>query len=439
MKGLRFFSLDNLPLLLVMAVWALYTIIIIAGGPANDDFWFHDMWLEYSAADYVYTRYMTWSGRILPDLLAYAGSHYWLSAILINYVGLCLMYFITQRLLDLKTFQQRLSLSLLFCIFPFYLFCHAGYVTTTIYYLWPLVGVLGLFLVYSMYRHSTLGLGKTLLWTLLCFSMIFFIEQTLAITMVLSLMLMVSVWIERRHIDRFLLSVVVVCALGMVFALTAPGNIVRLDEEIQHCMQSYPQISFIDKICLGIIQVCHVSLATRNLYMLIFSCLIFYSVYVRWDYMSNVMRACGILPLVLNLSFVVNGSFLVRHVPEALPSEFEAWQYAEIFVVMLYFLSCFYYLIFSKSIEGGLVFAAIILVGCMSQAMMGLSPTVYASGIRTSLYLQFCMMFVIAGILKNYHIASGRCRTLLYLIWGVLVVFTICTESIYILRDTPLL
>lgn len=439
MRNTKFISVDTVPFLFVMIVWAIYTLVIFIGGETNDDLWFHRMWRDYTAVDYVSMRYTTWSARIVPDLMTFVGSHYRLAMILFNYIGLAIFYCMFQQLLGLKTLKQKLILSWLFCIFPFYTLCHAGYAATTANYLWPLIGVTGILFVYKKLTLGEYSIFRAIVVTVPFVVLIFFVEQALAMTMVLSLLISTYSWVRHKLLDRYMFSISIVCAFGMVFVLTAPGNSLRLETEIQNCMPSYPEISIWDKISLGLIQLNHVCLATRNLYTMIFSLLVF-CLFMATRKTSNVIiKISGILPLLINVGYILRGSLFVRHVAEVLPSSFGIMQYFEIATIILYFGCSLYFIVFSRLFDNGFLLSCILVVGCMTQAMMGMSPTVYASGIRTSIYLQFCLLFVIAEIVKVHNVRIVKNRILIYAILGFMVLLCVSTESFYILRDTNLL
>ena len=199
-------------------------------------------------------HYRIWSGRLLIEALFCIFSMLppliWrllnplfiaLTAWLMGY-GLCI--------------EEKASLSWLLCAFVFLyqwpLLATAGWIVTSIAYLWPLFfGLVALFPLFRLLRKEKVG---PVLWIIGFFALILStnMEQPALLLPCLLIGGMVLLRSRDLHIHPFLWVQFFLCICALLFIFTCPGNAMRTEGDITAFYPNFPMLSILQKAEIGI-------------------------------------------------------------------------------------------------------------------------------------------------------------------------------------------
>lgn len=384
----------------------------------GDDTWFKTA-LDNGIFNYISNRYNTWSSRIIIEIimiyLLQLPSFIW--GLLDSAIITLIAYSIT-KLFSIK--NNWLSV-ILVCIYPLYEMCGAGWYATTLNYLWPLAfGLISLFPI----KNAIDGKKENkYMYPIYLFSTLFACnqEQMCAIIFCFYIILLIYLY-KNKKINKLILFQFILSFISLIFILTCPGNDLRNVSEIQSWYPNYEYFGLIAKIFLGIVTTFIYSVYNLNTVIFIFSILL--PIFVFKKNKSKIVRTISVIPFIIycwvnlfssifyslfpKIGELIEISKIYASSPESInlcPSSIF------IFVIsFLFFFSILFsiYKIFEK--EQKYLFCLIFLAGFASRVIMGFSPTVYASGMRTFLFLDFSVIMIIANMLnqeiklKNYYL-----------------------------------
>lgn len=379
----------------------------------GDDDFFRVQLDKYNLYDYLVMRYNTWSSRVVIEALFVTVTR--LPIIIWQILDSAI--FTTMGILISKLFNKKnnvlinWSIILLLLIYPFTDMASAGYVCTTIAYVWPMTTLLYLVMVF----YKTLE-SKKIKWYEYIISFISLLvtisfEQTLCLLLGILVVMFMYIIIKKKTNVReqwymylyFLLS-----SAMLVFTLTCPGNDARYFREVKYWYPIYDTFGLFDKVYLGVVPTVSVMIRNRVV-MTVFSSLLCMTVFKKFK--SEALRILS----VIQLSFVLMFGFLYNIVVSAFPS-------LERFYVILnqttstnptinlnyiipFVMSCLVfaiillllYLIFNKDLTSIIVLGA----GVASRFIMGFSPTIFASADRTAFFMYISFFIVIIMLIKE--------------------------------------
>lgn len=145
----------------------------------------------------------------------------------------------------------------------------AGWVVTTIAYLWPICfGLAALCPLWRLVRGKrTPAWG----WVLACISLLFAanMEQPALVLPFLVAGGMLFLHARGVRVPAGLWVQLAICAASLVFIFTCPGNAMRTENDITSFYMNYPMLSVLQKAEIGISGVVHASVLGREM---LFSC-----------------------------------------------------------------------------------------------------------------------------------------------------------------------
>jgi hypothetical protein len=216
----------------------------------------------------------------------------------------------------------------------------------------------------------------------------------------------------KREIPIFDLVCILVCGGMLIFALTCPGNAVRVDQEIQTWFPTYGELGLLERVELGFSSMMKSLFLRSNVFCTAFCAVIALSFCKRCK--SVWRRILAWIPTAFSLVFGIAGEWLSEWIPAVAkvigwvgekgtglhPTEPLTWIPDLVFVGILVCLLV--------SLHGALddpqlfwLFFFLLAVGAASRIAIGLSPTVWASGERTCFYLYACMSVVLGCLLRS--------------------------------------
>lgn len=330
------------------------------------------------------TRYLAWSSRVFIDILIpFFVDHELLLKIT------CIVFLLISPLILLKLFKGNTLIHLLFCfviisLFPYYEMKTAGFAATVLNYYFPIV--LGLFLCAAIYNNCKFNLSS--------FFIILIVgifacnhEQCVVIIFTFSLFAIISSW---PHLNVWALETFVISILSLVFIFMSPGNAVRMSQEMQNWMPEFATFSLFAKVYMGITTTFYNLCYHNNLpfvfcFVVLVLCL---TKKLRWAIASLiVLSICQeLLRKVFKSTELLENATWLNSFPSSTLVIF--FTYALVLLAIAIKLDLSY--------QNKVVIIVMILLAFALRGVIGLSPTVFASGVRTAIFSQ-CLFIICAG------------------------------------------
>ena len=316
------------------------------------------------------------------------------------------------------------SLLLFLCFLLSYDFTEmdsAGYMTTTINYWWPLAALLVAALpLYLWYQERACKKG---FYVLGAFAAIFAInqEQICAIALLACLYLLLGDKLRGRKTNPYLYLLLALSVFSAVCVVACPGNAARKASNIDFWFPAYAGFSLIQKILLGWYSLLKTLYQDLNLPYLLMTLILLTAVWKKQKSLPS--RVIAAIPLLSNLGLLgvlLFGKYreypwvhLILHVFDfdqpvvyyqgSLPD-------SERILLLIYTLCCVcvvisLFLIWGRT-KRSMDTLALLVIASASKISMGLSPTVWASSERTSIFLDFG--FILLGMLAVRELERER-------------------------------
>lgn len=402
-------------------LYILYTLIqllihsMIQTG-SNDDAWFAAILDTHTPWNYLAGRYRQWTSRLPMELLTIYLTR-WNPRIwkLLN-VGITVLLVRLCALLAGKQNCPKHTCLLMFLtlLFPRDMLSSAGWITTTVNYLWPLtLGLAGLLpLRWSNEQYCTVkspaptkdrlklpSLSFALCYLAFCFAC--FQEQAAAILMTVYILYGGYELLQKEKLRPFWYLFTTTAAAILLFIITCPGNTNRACLETQTWFPEFAGFTCFQKLLTGFITAMsyYVTCDQANLLFLLFTAVLIPPVFCRCN--RPIVRAVAALPfsitffwgftvrVITKLHLFSPGPLLTLlqndRLPEygGLPLQFLTAE-CLVFLFLLAAAAGSLYWIFGRGISFLTAFTILGAVIC-SRIILGFSPTVYVSGARTAL------------------------------------------------------
>lgn len=412
LKILKIVHWDYFPMLVFGLLILIFHFFV---RPSGDDIVYGTVFYHEPVLTFIHDAYYSWSSRIviMPVAAFFAGNAFSFFSI-INVIIYLLLFFMISRLFvyENKLKTNWVLVFLLVCV-PFVsMMTTAGWVVTSIHYLWPLT--FGLVAIYPIKKYC---LGEVIQWYEypFCFlAAIFSMNMEIVAAILMSVYLAFSLYfIYKRMSSIFVILMAIILVGNIGFIFLCPGNGIREASEIVANFPEYVTFGFIQKLTISATS--HMFSIDQNYILLAVTAMA--AVFSWQKYKSWLPRIIGISPFIfcvlINIFRVIilspKFSFLFY---EMTGNTIDSWVtftgittgylgfyhylvfvFMSIFVVILLLMT---YILFKDSDKFGI---AVLVMGAsiMSRVVMGFSPTVYESGARTFLFQYVAI--VIFGIL----------------------------------------
>lgn len=382
----------------------------------SDDGWFReilagdwaslDTWLQY-----LEERYRIWTSRLLTEGIMIVLLRYPILFRILNAAVAILALFLLEDMLNPEHSRvKNWILALCLCLYPVWLFKEVGWAATSLTYLWTLTAAI------LACRPAVLELQgrevRTRSYVLSLAALVFgaFQEQVCAILVIAMLASALYRCFAQKKIPVYQPVGLALCGLMMVYTFTCPGNDNRTVLEAITWFPEHPTFSLMKKVEIGFSTMIHSMFLEPTLITPVF-CLIL-AVAVCFAQRSVWKRVIGFLPLVFSVVFGLMGwllrdtslpfSYFYRSVARD-GTGFElfspsTWLPDLVFVaVLVLILAALRFAVADTRLY--LISVLLLGTGAASRIAMGLSPTVWASGERTCIFLYVAMDLVIAFLL----------------------------------------
>lgn len=411
----------------------------------GDDLAYQNILANQSLSSFLRERYYTWSSRVLIEavMLLFVTGNVWLWKIADSLMVLLFLWAVSE-LFGGESVQEKLRAQILmFCmiwIVPFFSLSSAGWITTTINYLWPLT--LGLVAMLPL-RHWILE-EKIPVWEYavcpVCALYGANMEQMGAILLGGYMVFGGYLWWKRKKLPPFYFVQLLLTVGSLLFILTAPGNACRTEAETQRFFPEFATLTPWQKLWMGFLDTTQYYFAAgegqKSYVFGLFSLVLWLAAlltFFRQGKSEEKYRKYSALGLLVSLipvlfywgigqagNFLLNSGLLTRgrngigvlaqnrQIPgmSYFSGGLVAFQTVCYLIVIAAVAGTVLY-IWGVS-EEALLQLLILAAGFLSRLVVGFSPTVYASGDRTAL---FCTAAILIVTLRNLQKIFASVKT----------------------------
>jgi len=366
--------------------------------------WGDDAWFFTRAAAVDLPTFLSTSSRLFVDSTTYLFATWPMLWRLLNPLVLFGLYWLFTRLLGTTSQRQNICIGLGVVLLSMAL-VDAGFMATTINYLWPTT--FALFLIYSL-LHFVPHQKVSWLRIALCVPALFYAmnmqQMALVLPALLAALLLLQVLKNKQVGKSIATAVFLVCALaGAAFSFfqSTGGEASRLVRESARYFPDFASLSILQRAELGFSSTMHGLSASLSIPAALF--LLFCVFLVIMAFRQSARRhvkVASLLPITVTTTLLCLQAQLplvnygMRHASYLFsPVTFAA------FVLLACATAFAVFLLLSP--QDRLLAFYVLGLGVGSRILMGFSPTVWASGVRTFYLLLLSMLFVGYQIYRN--------------------------------------
>lgn len=387
-------------------LFTLESIIYI--NDAGDQTSFAYMAKKYGFFEFAIYRYKTWSSRLLIESTTMFMSNHYLFFDLTMLISLVIFFYCFNGIFLNKEKYWKLQFvsPVIFLLsFPSLFFTGAGLIATVTNYLFPMISF-----VIAWYCI----LQKKRLYTLVSLPFLIFAcmqEQFTVYGFILFIYLFIKSYLDNRRVDKNYLIATIVSFVGIVSGLLSPGSDNRVFYESKLWYPDFENLSFPIKIIKGYLETNRVLFVTSELNIVfLFLCLLIVATIVKKQYFSAFISGTIIYTIIIHRFGISNLLTAVQRIIDDQNDRADTSYFSikeNLYLLVLYTLilcviGVIVFLIF-KEWKDGLTAIVILAAGYAARMTVSLSPTIYASGVRTYTPLIFSLLIVILMIVKEIY------------------------------------
>ncbi len=336
-------------------------------------------------------HYKRWSSRIIIELfLMFFSKHFMLWKLLNSTIMLGIVVLLCKYVFEKINVKNLLLVCSIYCLIPLTVMGETGWRATTLNYQWPVAfSLLTFYPFFQLLRGEEIN--RKIYWVSI--PLLIFLtnqEQVNAYFFVLTSIVSLYLIVNGRY--NYKLSVFSIISLAeLIFSLTTPGNALRAAHEINKWFPEYKNFNFLNKLDLGISSFGKPFFLDMNILFLLlfFLNLIIYfgnTMGQSFTYVNGNKRAMIWSSSNLNNLFTELGTKLSLFYPGT-------WIATLVVLALLLCLIVGIYLSFDNK-KTSIFLVILMIMGFCSRLIMGFSPTVWASGMRT-----YYILYVVIAIL----------------------------------------
>lgn len=388
-------------------LFTLESIIYI--NDAGDQTSFAHMAQKYGFFEFAIYRYKTWSSRLLIESVTmFMSNHYLLFDVTVLISVAIFFYCFNGIFLREEKYRklQFVSPVIFLLSFPSLFFTSAGLIATVTNYLFPMISFVIAWYCIIQEKHWYTILSLPFL-VFACMQ-----EQFTVYAFILFVFALISSYLECKRINKNYFIATCVSLLGLVSGLLCPGSANRLTTETKIWYPGFETISFPVKIIKGYLETNRVLFVTSelNIVYLLLVLIIVVSI-MKKQYFATFVSGTVIYTVItqrlgMNSLLTAVQRTIDNQNKSEIPNYFSLKE--NLYPIVLYTLilcivAVVVFMIF-KEWKGGLTALVVLAAGYASRMTVSLSPTIYASGLRT--YTSLIFSFVIVILLLSKEISG---------------------------------
>ena len=247
-------------------------------------------------------RYHQWTSRVIIEgILLFVLKNF--NGILLSIINLLMIIILYISLKNIFNKKKEIYINYiivgLIILYTYSDMVSAGWSASTVNYLWPLVLCIFSFIpIISIIKKENKS-NKILFLTIPALLFSTNQEQCAALAFGFSLLFLIYYYLKNKKINYTILIYTLISLLGIIFALTAPGNIIRLDSELCTWFKDYNKLGIIDKIFLSLNNTFDILLCRIN-----YIGIVFYST-LTYYHIKNKNKLYTIISIILTLGILI--------------------------------------------------------------------------------------------------------------------------------------
>ncbi|MSD83552.1 hypothetical protein GKC32_04540 [Lactobacillus curvatus] len=373
----------------------------------GDDSFFRTVANQQGLLQFVRSRYETWSSRVLIEgALFFFVKHTVLWRIVNSLAILIIIYVPYRAILKNENKEQNRSLFLLAAsivvLGPLELLYNTGWIATTLNYLWPLAAM-GVALIpvidkYQGHRRKSMLVILGIVLALYATNQ----EQVCGMLILISSGLLIYQLI-KKNLDWYTAYLWFLSLTSFIFIITAPGNVARKKSETVHWFSDFDSLTTFRKIELGFSATAKSFFLEPNILLLFTTILLIVITIKKEQFIPAV--AAGVILMFNLMSLKPNNAFakLLNSFGQY-GSNFQlrvigTWVPDGILTLLVLLLCFSIYKALDQS-EYKILAVIVVLLGGISRLIMGFTPTIWVSGIRTFSFLYMAVIIVAIMLIK---------------------------------------
>lgn len=400
----------------------------------GDDLSFKKVLQQNNLIEWLKIRYITWSSRTVIEfvMVIILGCSIFLWRILDVAIIVLLAISISKVFLNNSSRRNNWIIVALIFIYPFRDMSSAGWGATTLNYLWPLsFGIYSFIIIKKIFNNDNIKWYEYIFSTL---ALMFAVSQEQMCAILLAMYCILTLYFFIKYKDKgYIIFGTLLCLANFIWILECPGNNVRKAKEVGKWFSDYNTLSFINKSELGFSSSMFQFICNPNSIFIIFSILIFLLTIIK--YKDKMIWIISGVPLGIGLFFSIFRNNIAILFPGLLKILNSSTEYGTITLENFYAFRSYIpiilfgmvgicvllslYFCFGNSPKAILTIL-IMLLGLASRVIMGFSPTIWASGNRTFLFMYFA--FIICSIIVYEEIIELNFVKLSFIDYGVGIV-----------------
>ena len=402
---------------LVLAVAVIH--FIITPGTKDDAIYAGHLARYGSGLKYLISDYKAWSSRqIIESVLIYVIHFKTLWAVLDTLLFSLAAFSISLIAGTLKNARINRWICLLALIYPFADAGTAGWVVTSVYYIWTM----SLCLV-AIIPVAKIARGQRIAWweyPLYAIALLFSgnIEPVTAVLLcVYGVFLIVA--IKKKLPRGYLISQLAVLLAMLAYILTCPGNDLRHINEVAGQFPEFDMIPLWRKFEMGYSSTWYEYIMQPNFLFIAFAAIVACAVFALSK--SKAARGVSLVPITAAVAFglVANTNSFISPALSLIADklgkfgtgiDFASFKtYIPDLIITAVFASIFiaFFAAFEKKTDAWICSLAL-LMGFGSRMAMSLSPTIWVSGSRTFIYMYFSFIVCAAMLLREWLGKKGE-------------------------------
>ncbi len=403
----KIYKSDKFPIYVYVLILAIVHITVKL---ERDDIWFSTCCQNTTFIDYMINRYQTWSSRVVIETCFVVFCEF-LPLYIWKILNIAMFYLLAYSISELFIEKDKRKYNTIMCILllciPLSILKDAGWVATMNCYLWTAAtGLYAIIPLKKIAQNQKITVLQAITYFLAIIyatnqeqaAGILFIIYTLGIIYLLKLK---KIKIRKTQVVIFINYLMIL--LWLILILTCPGNANRKIQEEAQWFPGFSNLSIFYKVTICITSMMNYMIEDVRILFFILIVVLAYRIYKNKDEYNFIQKIIGYSPLLLIALYkYVYMIFDVTGVQEALQSKIFTLFRVAMYILILISIGLSLIVIFKK--QKCIIPILIYFCGIVSRLVMAVSPTIFASGERTStfMYLSFVVLEIL--LLKDMEV-----------------------------------
>lgn len=379
-----------------MLMFALFFIAHINLTYYGDDYYFRDLLEQNGFLETLSIRWKTWTSRlIIESILLLVAPNIWIWKI-INSFTLVLLVIAISKIIFVDLTVGKLTITFLIVhLYPFYDMYSAGWVSTTVNYLWPLTLMTIAFIPLQklIIGNSNIQKKNLFLYTI-CAIISTNNEQVASITLIVGFISFAYIYFVKKTKNYYPLLLCIIGLISVLIISICPGNQARIATAILIYSPNWNLMHFYDKMFIAI-QITSAVLL-KNTYILVIALSLLFTIGLYRNKITiDSILIFSLFAILLLIRFICNiRGTIILPLFAYQPSETNLYYplVTSILLFLLHFTVLFSFPFLVWRIIGNNTLPIIIIIGIASRLLAGLSPTFIDSGDRTMIFYYFTLI-----------------------------------------------